>query len=159
VILDGTLAVLNGTGGDVFFYDVSNPSAPARLGALTLDAAVTDLARHGDRLVAVHAEGSLTVADIRVPNQPAVLGRIAGSGSNGAGLLARSTAGRTRGRRDMATLPPHRAAKPLAARTPTYAPARGGVKRLTQRLAQLVGRPPVGLQAVFWAALPSAPVR
>jgi hypothetical protein len=77
--------------GGIETVDLRNPLAPHAVGALALDAAVTDLARHADRLVAVDAGGSLAVVDIRDPGRPAVLGRLAGSGSNGAGAVLRPT--------------------------------------------------------------------
>jgi hypothetical protein len=80
----------NGRGG-IESVDIRDPRAPHAVGVFTLDAAVTDLARHENRLVAVDAGGALAVVDIRNPDRPAVLGRLAGSGSNGAGALVRPT--------------------------------------------------------------------
>jgi hypothetical protein len=77
--------------GGIESVDLRDPRAPRAIADLPLDAAVTDLARHGDRLVAVHADGSLTVVDVRLPDQPAVVGRLTGGVSNEAGLLARPT--------------------------------------------------------------------
>jgi hypothetical protein len=77
--------------GGIESVDLRNPRAPHSVSVLALDAAVTDLARHERRLVAVSADGSLAVVDIRDPGRPAVLGRLPGSGSNGAGILFRPT--------------------------------------------------------------------
>jgi len=77
--------------GGIESVDLRNPRAPRSASVLPLDSAVTDVARHESRLVAVSADGSLAVVDIGDPGRPVVLGRLTGCGSNGAGMLFRPT--------------------------------------------------------------------
>jgi hypothetical protein len=80
-----------GERGGIETIDLHDPHAPHSVGVLTLDAAVTDMARHNDHLVAAGADGSLAVVDIQHPERPTVLGRLAGSGKNAATALVRPT--------------------------------------------------------------------
>ncbi len=75
--------------GGIETIDLRDSHAPRSVGRLDLDAAVVDLARHEHFLVAAHADGSITVVDVRNPSRPAILGRVAGSGSNAADGLMR----------------------------------------------------------------------
>jgi hypothetical protein len=67
-------------GGGIEVITLRERAQPKSTGVLEFEQAVTGLARSGDRLVAAHVDGSLTVVDVRDPDRPRVLGHLAGSG-------------------------------------------------------------------------------
>jgi hypothetical protein len=67
-------------GGGIEVISLREHAQPKSTGVLEFEQAVTGLARSGDRLVAAHVDGSLTVVDVGDPDRPRVLGRLAGSG-------------------------------------------------------------------------------
>jgi hypothetical protein len=67
--------------GGIEVLDLTDPAAPRTLHDVALEHVVTDLALQGDRLVAAHADGGITVARIDHTGRPTVLARIAGTGA------------------------------------------------------------------------------
>jgi hypothetical protein len=67
--------------GGIEVLDLTDPAAPRTLHDVALEHVVTDLALQGERLVAAHSDGAITVARIDDTGRPAVLARIPGTGA------------------------------------------------------------------------------
>jgi hypothetical protein len=70
--------------GGIEVFDLANPGAPERGATLRLDRSVTDLALQGDRLVAAHLDGGLSIVDVSDVGSPTLLGSLDGGGQPGA---------------------------------------------------------------------------
>jgi hypothetical protein len=73
-------ATLSSRGG-IEVLDVTDPAAPRTLYDVAMEHVVTDLALQGDRLVAAHADGAITVARIDHTGRPVVLAGVPGTGA------------------------------------------------------------------------------
>jgi hypothetical protein len=70
--------------GGIEVINLARPGAPQCEATLQLDRAVTDLALHGDRLVAAHSGGGLSVIDVSDVRHPTLLGHLDGGVQTGA---------------------------------------------------------------------------
>ncbi len=68
-------------GGGIEIVDLSTPSASRSVARIDLGAPVTDIAQTGSWLLAAHANGGLTILDVRDKARPEVSSRWPGSGS------------------------------------------------------------------------------
>jgi hypothetical protein len=67
------------SGGGIEVIDLTDPSAPRTVSDIPLDRVVTDVALRGNRLVAAHHDGSVTIFDVGDPARATVLARLPGS--------------------------------------------------------------------------------
>ena len=68
-------------GGGIEIVDLSKPSASRSVARIDLGAPVTDIALTGSWLLAAHADGGLTILDVRDEAHPEISSRWPGSGS------------------------------------------------------------------------------